>query len=196
YPDSNRGQGSALAFLGDVVVGPVRPILMTLLGGALLLLLIAIVNVTGLLLVRAEGRRREIAVRGALGASRWRIVRQFVAEGALLVTMAGVLGVAGASAGIRVLLSLVPAPMMSFLPFLQSAGLTPHVWIAAGVVGAVSVVWFAVTPLAQLSVTSGAHALAEGSRGSAGRTWSRVGSRLVAVELAVAMVLLAGGVLL
>jgi predicted permease len=196
YPDSNRGQGSTVAPLTEVIVGPVRPILMTLVGGASLLLVIAIVNVAGLLLVRAEGRRREIAVRGALGASRWRIVRQFVAEGALLVTLAGALGIAAATAGIRVLLSLVPAPMMAFLPFLQRTGLTPHVWIAAGFVGAVSVLLFALTPLAQLSVTGTAHALAEGSRGSAGRTWSRVGSKLVAVELAVAMVLLAGGVLL
>jgi predicted permease len=86
--------------------------------------------------------------------------------------------------------------MMTFLPFLQAAGLTPHVWIASALVAAVTVLLFALTPLAQLSVTGGAHALAEGSRGSAGRTWGRVGSKLVAVELAVAMVLLAGGVLL
>jgi predicted permease len=196
YPDSNRGQGSALALLSDVIVGPVRPILMTLLGGALLLLVIAVINVAGLLLVRAEGRRREIAVRGALGASRWRIVRQFVAEGALLVTFAGVLGIAAASAGSRVLLSLVPAAMMGSLPFLRGVGLTPHVWIAAAAIGVVSVLLFALTPLAQLSMSRHGHALAEGSRGSAGRTWSRVGSKLVAAELAVAMVLLAGGVLL
>ena len=196
YPDSNRGQGSVVVALTDVIVGSVRPILMTLLGGAVLLLVIAIVNVVGLLLVRAEGRRREIAVRGALGASRWRIVRQFIAEGALLVTFASVAGIAAASVAIRVLLTLVPAPMMAVLPFLRAAGLTAHVWIAAAAVALVSVLLFALTPLAQLSMAVSAHALAEGSRGSAGRTWSRVGSKLVAVELAVAMVLLAGGVLL
>src|SRR5205823_13698948 len=118
YPDSNRGQGSVVVALADVIVGRVRPILLALLGGAGLLLVIAAVNVAGLLLVRAEGRRREIAVRGALGASRWRIIRQFVAEGTLLVAAAGALGVAAASAGIRVLLALVPAPMMGSLPFL------------------------------------------------------------------------------
>ena len=196
YPDSNRGQGSAVVSLSDVIVGRVRPILVTLLGGAVLLLLIAIINVAGLLLVRAEGRRREIAVRGALGASRWRIVRQFVAEGALLVIAAGALGIAGASVAIRLLLSLVPAPMMAGLPFLHDVGLTAHVWIAACAIGVVIVFAFALTPLVQLPLTAHAHALAEGSRGSAGRTWSRVGSKLVIAELAVAMVLLAGGVLL
>jgi predicted permease len=196
YPDSNRGQGSAVAALTDVIVGPVRPILLTLFGGASLLLVIAIVNVAGLLLVRAEGRRREIAVRGALGASRWRIVRQFVAEGTLLVILAGALGMVGASTGIRVLVALVPAPMMAQLPFLHGTGLTPRVGIAGAAIGLVSVMVFALTPLVQLSTTGSAFALAEGSRGSAGRTWSRVGSKLVAVELAVAMVLLAGGVLL
>jgi macrolide transport system ATP-binding/permease protein len=196
YPDSNRGQGSNIAGLTEVIVGPVRPILMTLLGGAMLLLVIAVINVAGLLLVRAEGRRREIAVRGALGASRWRIVRQFVAEGALLVIAAGALGLSAASAGIRVLRALVPATMLSSMPFLREAGLTPHVWIAAAGIGAVSALLFALTPLAQLSIAGHGHALSEGSRGTAGRTWSRVGSKLVAVELAFAMVLLAGGVLL
>ncbi|HTI39865.1 MAG TPA: ABC transporter permease [Vicinamibacterales bacterium] len=196
YPDSNRGQGSNIVALADVIVGPVRPILMTLLGGAVLLLVIAVINVAGLLLVRAEARRREIAVRGALGASRWRIVRQFVAEGALLVIASSIIALAAAAAAIRLLRALVPAAMMSFLPFLRDAGLTSHVWIATAAIVVLSVLLFAFTPLARLSVSGDAHALAEGSRGSAGRAWSRVGSKLVAVELAFAMVLLAGGVLL
>jgi len=196
YPDSNRGQGSAIASLSDVIVGRVRPILITLLGSAILLLVIAAINVGGLLLVRAEGRRREIAVRGALGASRWRILRQFVAEAALLVTVGASLGLAGARASIRMLYALVPAPMLAGLPFFRTVSLTPHVWMAAAVISVVSVTLFALTPALHLSVTPSGHALAEGSRGSAGRTWSRVGSKLVTIELAVAMVLLAGGVLL
>src|SRR5262249_42271870 len=174
----------------------VRPILMTLLGGAILLLAIATINVAALLLVRAEGRRREIAVRGALGASRGRILRQFVAESAVLVAVGTALGTIGAGASIRTLYASAPAPMLLGLPFLRAAGLTPHVWMAATAISVVAVALFALTPALHLSVTPGGHALAEGARGSAGRTWSRVGSKLVGIELAIAMVLLAGGVLL
>ena len=80
YPGSNQGQGAIVQRLSKLIVGDVRPILLTLLAGALLLLGIACINVSSLLLVRSESRRREIAVRGALGATRIRIVRQFVTE--------------------------------------------------------------------------------------------------------------------
>ena len=196
YPDSNRGQGSMVVPLSDALVGGVRPILQTLLGGAALLLLIAAINVSGLLLVRAEGRRREIAVRGALGASRRRIVRQFAAEASLLVVGSAVLATGGASAGIRLLRAVVPAAMAARLTFLRDVGLNAHVWIAALVVCALALALFTLTPVIQLSIRGPVHALAEGSRGSAGRTWSRVGGKLVVVELALAMVLIAGGVLL
>src|SRR5438270_12547146 len=86
YPGSNRNQGAALAMLTDVIVGDIRPTLFVLLGGAGLLLLIAAVNVAGLLLVRSESRRREIAVREALGASASRLMSQFVTEALVLVT--------------------------------------------------------------------------------------------------------------
>src|SRR4051812_4966420 len=195
FPDSNSGQGSVVVALSDVIVGRVRPILMALLGGAALLLIIAAVNVAGLVLVRAEGRRREIAVRGALGASRARILRHFVAEGCVLAAAAAVLGLAGASAAIRLLLALVPPDMRLRMPFLSTAGLNAHVWIAAAVVAALAIALFALMPMIQLAIAPDASALAEGARGSAGRAWTRLGARLVVVELAVAMVLLAGGAL-
>jgi ABC-type antimicrobial peptide transport system permease subunit len=81
YPDSNRGNGATVVLLPSVIIGDVRPILLLLLSGAALLLLIADVNVTSLLLVRSEGRKREISVRSAVGASREQLFCQFVTEG-------------------------------------------------------------------------------------------------------------------
>jgi predicted permease len=196
YPDSNRGQGSAVADLTEVIVGPVRPILGALAGGAGLLLIIAAVNVAGLLIVRADGRRREIAVRSALGASRGRIVRQLVVEGAVLVTASSAIGLAAAGAGTRLLLSLVPPDMQGRMPFLRTVGVTGHVWIAAGAIAVGAIALFAATPVLRLSPGTSAAALGEASRGSAGRTWSRAGRTMVMVELALATVLLTGGVLL
>src|SRR6202020_343787 len=99
YPGSNRGQGASVQPLSEQIVGDIRPILLVLLGGAGLLLMIACVNVSSLLLVRAESRRREIAVRGALGASRARLMRQFVTEGLMLAAAGTVVGtVAGTEA--------------------------------------------------------------------------------------------------
>ncbi|HEY2431925.1 MAG TPA: ABC transporter permease [Vicinamibacterales bacterium] len=197
YPDSNRGQGSAVVELTEVIIGPVRPILGALAGGAALLLIIAAVNVAGLLIVRADGRRREIAVRSALGASRARIVRQLVVEGTVLVAASAAAGLAAADAGIRLLLSLVPPDMLGRMPFLRTAGLTGHTWIAASAIAAGAIALFAATPLLRLSPgRASAAALGEASRGSAGRTWSRAGRTMVIVELALATVLLTGGVLL
>src|SRR5208337_1671408 len=88
YPGSNKDQGASVGPLSEFIVGKMRPILLTLLAAAGLLLLIACVNVASLLLVRSESRRREVAVRGALGATPIRLARQFVTE-ALLLTAAG-----------------------------------------------------------------------------------------------------------
>jgi predicted permease len=86
YPGTNRDQGASVMPLSEEIVGDIRPILLVLLGGAGLLLVIACVNVSSLLLVRSEARKREIAVRGALGASPSRLVRQFITE-ALVLTI-------------------------------------------------------------------------------------------------------------
>ena len=107
YPDSNRGQGATVVALSEVIVGNVRPILLVLLGGAGLLLVIASVNVASLVLVRSESRRREMAVRRALGASGSRVVRQFVTEGLVLVALGSIAGVALASWAMQLLSALV-----------------------------------------------------------------------------------------
>lgn len=196
YPDSNRGQGATVAPLAEVIVGNVRPILLLLLSGAGLLLFIASVNVASLLLVRSESRKREIAVRTSLGASRVRILRQFATEGMLLVLIGSALGTISAFWVMRLLASLIPADMFARMPFLHDLRLNIDVLLFAGAISVLAAILFSLTPVLQLSSRDTRAALTEGSRGSAGNTWRRLGSKLVVVELATAMVLLVGAGLL
>jgi len=196
YPADNRGQGASVTLLSQVIVADIRPILLVLLGGAVLLLAIACVNVSSLLLVRSEGRKREIAVRGALGASPGRLIRQFIAEGVLLVALASLLGLATAHSAMQSLTRLISKNMMSGMPYLQGLGLNLHVLAFAAVISALAAVLFALAPLVRLPLTRMQEGLAEGGRGSAGVLWRRFGANLVVVELAIAVVLLVGAGLL
>ena len=195
YPDSNRGQGSNVTLLTEVIIGNVRPILLVLWTAAGLLLLIASVNVAGLLLVRSENRRREIAVRSGLGASRARLLCQFITEGIVLVAAGCAIGLAGAYWTMRLLTSLIPKDMRPFLPFLESLAFNPRVLAFAGAVALVAALLFTVIP--GLRVASNLRdGLAEGSRGSAGTVWRRLGANMVVLELATAVILLVSAGLL
>src|SRR5258708_23526383 len=103
--------------LAEVVVGDIRPILLVLLIGAGLLLLIASVNVASLLLVRSESRRREIAVRGALGATPARISRQFITESLSLGLLGCLSGLLVANETMKGLTALIPQTVAGYLPF-------------------------------------------------------------------------------
>jgi predicted permease len=196
YPGSNLGQGAAILPLSEAIVGTVRPILLVLLAGAGLLLLIACVNVSSLLLVRAESRRREMAVRGALGASPLRLARQFLTEGVVLVGIGSVLGLGTALGVMQVLLRLIPKQMRDGMPFLNGLGLNLHIVLFTVTIAVMATLLFALTPLVRLPTRELHNGLSEGGRGAAGTLWRRLGSNLVVAELAIAMVLLAGAGLL
>lgn len=196
YSDSNRGQGASVVLLSEAIVGGIRPILLVLLGGAGLLLLIACVNVSSLLVVRSESRKREIAVRGALGASRARLIRQFITEGVALVAAGTAVGLGLAYLGMVVLRRGIAKEMLANMPYLEGLGLNLHVLIFAGVLSTMACILFASTPILHLSLTQLREGLTEGGRGSAGLLWRRLGANLVVIELATAMVLLVAAGLL
>jgi macrolide transport system ATP-binding/permease protein len=196
YPDSNRSQGAAVVALTDVIVGDIRPIMLAMLGGAALLLLIASVNVASLLLVRTQSRKREVAVRGALGASRRRLLRQFVTEGLVLAAIASTAGLGVAYAAMHLLTSLVPTDILAGMPYLQSLGFTPHVLLFALAISLFSAALFSLTAALSLSIDAMRAGLTEGGRSASGTQWRRFGSNLVVVELATAVVLLVGAGLL
>jgi macrolide transport system ATP-binding/permease protein len=196
YPDSNKGQSASVMPLSELIVGYIRPVLLTLLAGAGLLLVIACVNVASLMLVRSESRRREMAVRGALGATPARMMRQFVTEGLVLAVTASAAGVLAASWIMRLLIALVPKSVVVHLPFVENVHLNPHTWIAAAGIALLAALLMGATPTLRLSFQQIRDGLNEGGRTAAGRFWQRMGANFVVVELVIAVVLLVGAGLL
>ena len=182
---------SALKLKGDVeplresVIADVRPILRTLFMAAAIALLVACVNVSGLLLVRAIRERREYAVRVAIGASSHRIIREAAVEGMLLSILAGILGLAFATVAIRAALHFLPAS----LPRISSVSINPLVAAFALLVAVATGVLCSLAPaFAALRINLIA-TLKEGAQaGSTSHTWLR--SALVVAEVAIALVLL------
>jgi macrolide transport system ATP-binding/permease protein len=195
YPNDNGNRGATVIALTDHILGDIRPILIVLLAGAALLLLIACVNVASLLLVRSESRRHEMSLRGALGASRGRLLRQFVTEGMILVSAATIIGLALAFAAMTFLLKLIPADILLGMPYLAHIGFNTHTALFTTSIVLLAGATFSLTPLLRLHLAS-TQGLRDDTRSAAGTVWRRFGANLVILELATAMVLLVGAGLL
>lgn len=196
YPKSNRDRTSTVLPLTQAILGDTRPMLIALLSGAALLCLIGFVNVSSLLLVRTESRRREIAVREALGASRLRLTRQFIVEGFVLAGCGFVAGLALTFFSLGALKGQIPAHALAGMPYLEAMAWNAHIPVFAGVVAVLGGALFAGAPVFHLLLMNMNEGLRESGRSSSGRSWRRSGANLVVVELAITVVLLVSAGLL
>ena len=196
YPnDYKPGAGFSMQLepLKDSLTGNLRPLLLTLLGAVGMMLLIACANVANLLLVRAAGRQREMALRESLGASRARLVRQVLTESLLLSIAAGIVGVAAASWSLQLLLYLVPTN----LPRISEVAIDGRVLFFTTGVCLLTGLLFGLAPALQISGFDLASYLKESSRGAgSSRRQHRASSSLVAAEFAICLILMTGSGLL
>jgi macrolide transport system ATP-binding/permease protein len=196
YPDADEGRGATVVPLTELIVGSLRPTLLLLLSGAALLLLIACVNVSGLLLVHLQSRQRELAVRGALGASSARLTRQLTTEAVVLTSAGTSLGLGTAYGAIQLLRQLIPLDMLNTMPYLNGLGLKAHVLLFAAAVGLACALLLSLIAIARAPLSNLQSGLTAGGRGTAGTVWRHLGANMVVLELCTAMVLLAGAGLL
>ena len=193
YGKDEEAVGAAVVGLREDLVGETNPALLILLAAVTLLLLVACANVANLLLARGAARQKEIAVRGALGASRWRITRQLLTESVLLAGMGGAAGILLAYVGLMPLRAFIPAEMVSGAPLemdLTVLAFTASVSLAAGI-------FFGLFPALGLANRDLNGLLAESGRSStSGARARRMQGVLVVSEIALASVLIIGAGLL
>ncbi|HYY56850.1 MAG TPA: ABC transporter permease [Pyrinomonadaceae bacterium] len=189
YPDTNTGWRVQLVPLYEQLVGKARPALLILLGTVGCVLLIACANVANLLLARAAGRRMELAVRTALGASRWQLIRQLLTESILLSLFAGLCGILLASWGVPLLARLSSGT----IPRVEEIGINYRVLGFTLLISLLTGVVFGILPALQSSSRKLTDSLREGRRGSTGGLLhKRVLNMLVISEVTLALVLLMG----
>ena len=187
----DRYVGGKLLFLKDVLIKNVRTALLVILAAVAFVLLIALVNVANLLLARAIAREKEIAVRLALGATRVRMVRQFLTESLLLAFLGGTLGLLLGYLGVRAFVAFAPTN----IPRLEEIGVNGWVLAYTGLISVGGGILFGLAPTLHSLRGSVQNSLKEGT-GTTGRTGNGIRKVLVVSEFALALVLMIGAGLL
>jgi len=187
YPETNRGNGAKVSSLKERMTGGIGSTLWLLLGAVGFVLLIACVNVSNLLLARSTGRTREFAIRAALGAGRWRLLRESLIESTLLALTGGGLGLLLAGWGTSAAVALLPTT----LPRASEIRLDFRVLIFAAAISLLTGILSGLVPALKSSRAGLSETLKEGGRGSSSAR-GRAQGALVAIEIALALVLLVG----
>ena len=192
YPKENAGRGAKIEFLRELMVRTVRPALWLLFAAVAVILLIACANLANLLLARSLARQKEVAVRAAMGATQWRLIRQLLTETTLLSIVGGTAGVFLAYWGLRALLKL-PQNFVSA----QEVTLDMRVLLFAFAISVVTGWVFGLVPAIQLARPKLQSFLKEGARGGGeGARWNRVRSGFVIFQVALSLLLLVSSGLL
>lgn len=193
FPDNHEGLSARIVPLRERVSSAVAPALKVLFAAAAVVVLIASVNLANLMLARSQSRRREIALRAAIGGGRLRVVGTLLAEAVAIAAMGVALGLAVAVAAVEILPSLTPDVLPAYNPLSIDAAVVGFVIMVA----LLSVLAFGVVPALRLAAVAPGAVLAGDSRGGlGGRARSRSQAMLVVTEVALSMVLLAGAALL
>jgi predicted permease len=187
YPDVDKGSGATILPLREDLVDDVKPYLWLLLGAVGFVLLIACVNVGNLQLARSTGRSHEFAIRRALGADRWRVVRQLLTESVALGLVGGAIGTGVAAWGTQAAIRVLPET----LPRAEDVGVDGHVLAFTLAVSILAGVVFGLVPALKISRPDLQETLKEGARGTSGGR-NRAQSVFVVAEMALALVLLTG----
>ena len=182
----------AVSLRADMVAG-VRPALLVLLGASLLVLLTAAANVAGLVLVRASGRAREVAVRSALGATRLRLARQLVVEALCLACLGSAFGLLLGEWGLATFSAVTPARIRAVLPYADHLSVSPRAAAFSALLTMVAVVAASLWPAFRAARSTAP--LVTGTRATGSRADARVRGVLVAAQIALAVVLLGGAAL-